>query len=179
MRHDIIINDYFAWMYDLVCSGRFSRTVSFRKLLSYLHDTEFTFLMPMDENRAENGIDLRYRFSFDYTGVERADLYLQGPCSVLEMILAMAIKIEETMDNPRMGDRTSQWFWNMIVSLGLGSMNDDNFDERYVSETVDRFLRREYEPNGKGGLFTIRGCSDDLRDVDIWCQMCWYLNSIT
>ena len=83
------------------------------------------------------------------------------------------------MDDPDLGDRTSQWFWRMIVSLGLGSMVDERFDISMVHDVVERFLNREYEPNGKGGLFTIRHCEYDLRDVEIWYQLCWYLDSIT
>lgn len=178
MRHNTIADDYFAWMYNLTC-GHFPNNVSFKRLLAHLHDVEFKFLLPRDENRAEDGVSLRYRFSIRYTGAEDADLYLYGTCSVLEMILALAFKIEENMDDPLMGDRTAQWFWNMMVSLGLGSMSDDRFDEEYVDHVLDRFLYRNYEPDGKGGLFTIRGCPDDLRDLEIWAQMCRYLNTIT
>lgn len=178
MRRNYIRDDYFAWMYDIVCGDRFSGDVSFKRLLTYLHDTEFVYSLMMDENRADDGVSLRYRFSIGYTVDSEAHLYLNGTCSVLEMMIALAFKMEESMDNPLMGDRTGQWFWNMIVSLGLGSMNDDNFDIRHVSMCVNRFLNRDYEPNGEGGLFTIRGCEDDLRDVEIWHQMCWYLNNI-
>ena len=83
------------------------------------------------------------------------------------------------MDNPAYGDRTGQWFWNMMSSLGLSSMSDDIYDRDYVEYAISRFLNREYEPNGKGGLFTIRDCEVDLRNVEIWTQMCWYLDTIT
>ena len=82
------------------------------------------------------------------------------------------------MDDPDVGDRTGQWFWSMITSLGLGSMTDDRFDWHYTHTVVTRFLNREYEPNGKGGLFTIRNCHRDLRKVEIWDQLCWYLGTI-
>ena len=178
MRHDDIMNDYFVWMYETVCGDRFSRNITFRNLFAYLHDTEFVYCIDNDENRAEDGLDLRYRFAIDYSSVRNADEYLKGPCSVLEMIIALAFKIEETMEDPRMGDRTAQWFWNMIVSLGLGSMSDDRFDEGHVRAVVSRFLNRAYEPNGAGGLFTIRGYHEDLRDMEIWRQMCLYLDAI-
>ena len=178
MRHDHVIDDYFAWMYMLVCGDRFAPNVSFRKLLTLLYETEFVCVMARDENRAEDGRDLRYRFALDYVSLEHADDYLRGPCTMLEMMIALAFKIEETMDNPRMGDRTAQWFWNMVVSLGLGSMNDDWFDERQARKIIVTFLNRDYEPNGKGGLFTLRGCDEDLRTIEIWHQMCWYLNMI-
>ena len=66
----------------------------------------------------------------------------------------------------------------MINNLGLGDMIDSRFDEFYVEETIDIFLNREYQSNGKGGLFTIKNCDYDLREVEIWYQLCWYLDSI-
>lgn len=175
MIRDELVNEYFEWMYDLVCGKRYAKDISYRKLLMQLHNTEFIFSIPKDKNRAEDGIDLRRRFDHYF-----AETYLDGPCSVLEMMIALSIRCEETiMDNPNVGDRTGQWFWGMIVNLGLGSMIDSHYDKQYVDQVITRFLNREYEPNGKGGLFTIRNCQEDLRDVEIWYQLCWYLDSIT
>jgi len=174
---DQVKNDYFEWMYDLVTDNRCSEEVSYRRLLMHLHNTEFVYINPMDENRAKNGEHLRYRFARQ-VGVDEELLDI-GPCSIMEMILALAIRCEEeTMDDPDVGDRTAQWFWNMVTNLGLGGVMDDQYDRRYVDDVLDRFLNREYEPDGRGGLFRIRNCKYDLREVEIWCQMCWYLNSI-
>ncbi len=82
------------------------------------------------------------------------------------------------MDDPVLGDRTSQWFWGMITSLGLGGMYDSLFDERLVQDIVTTFLNREYEPNGRGGLFTIRDAHRDMRNIEIWYQMHDYINTI-
>ena len=177
---DIINNEYFNWLYHKACGGRYPDTISYRKLLLQLHSIPFRWVIARDENRAEDGIYLRRRFAYDYTDIEDADEYLTEPCSVLEMMLALAIRCEETiMDDPEMGDRTTQWFWGMIATLGLGSMSDDRFDRLYVVDVINRFLNREYEPNGKGGLFKVRNCDYDLRDIEIWIQLLWYLDSIT
>lgn len=176
---DIISNDYFNWLYDKACGSRYSDDISYRKFLLQLHSIPFRWVIARDENRAEDGIDLRRRFSYDYTNIDDAYEYLTEPCSVLEMMLALAIRCEETiMDDPSIGDRTTQWFWQMVVNLGLGSMTDDRFDKRYIINVVNRFLDRDYEPNGKGGLFKVRNCEYDLRDVEIWIQLCWYLDTI-
>ena len=175
---DKIANEYFDWMFHLACNKRYSNTISYRKLFTHLHNTEFIFTIQRDVNRALDGIDLRHRFA---TAQNCEDLieYLDGPCSVLEMMIALSIRCEETiMDDPVIGDRTGQWFWNMITNLGLGAMIDSKYDKEEVDYILARFLNREYEPNGKGGLFTVRHCEDDLRTVEIWYQMCWYLNNI-
>ena len=175
---DKIIDEYFEWMFNLACGERYSKLISYRKLLMYLHDVEFTFSIPRDGDRAEDGIDMRRRFELSHDYGDLSDI-LTGPCSVLEMMIALAIRCEETiMDNPDVGDRTGQWFWGMIVNLGLGAMDDDKFDIHLVENSIERFLNRKYEPNGKGGLFTVRHRDRDLRYVEIWWQLCWYLDDI-
>ena len=82
------------------------------------------------------------------------------------------------MDDLEYGDRTAQWFWEMIVSLGLGSMTDDRFDRRFVEDVILDFMNRDYAPNGKGGLFTIRNYPYDMRDLEIWSQLNKYLKTI-
>lgn len=172
---------YLEWMYQIICDGGPSKGRSYDHLLRCLHDTDFTYTIPMDGNRAEDGVDLRYRYGYEM-GCNGAVIsrYLDDrPCSVLEMMVALCIRCEEhIMDDPDIGDRTGRWFWDMIRSLGLEEMDDERFDERYVRECVSRFLRRRYRKDGKGGLFTIREGKRDMRSVEIWYQMCWYLDEI-
>lgn len=180
-RHEIT-NAYFEWLYDLVCENRYHPDNSQRKLLMQLHDTEFTYLIPRDKNRAEDGKALRYRFAKTHHHDESVDYVmdcLDEPCSVLEMMVALAVRCEEDyMDDPRYGNRAAQWFWEMIVSLGLGSMFDSRYDKQYVDDILRRFLDRRYDPDGRGGLFRVRNCSLDLRKMEIWQQMCYFLGAL-
>ena len=175
---DRINDDYFEWLCEVVDSKRFSKHVSYRKLLMHLHNIEFTWFIPYDDNRADDGIMLRRKYALARHDEELSD-YISGPCSVLEMMAALAIRCEESiMDDTLFGNRTGQWFWGMIHNLGLSPMNDSNFDAEFVDDVIARFLNREYEPDGKGGLFTIKNCDHDLRTVEIWRQLSWYLGSI-
>lgn len=176
---DQVNDEYFEYLCDLVDSRRFSRQVSYRKLLRHLHNIEFTWFVPHDDNRADDGIQLRRDFALDMNDPSMVR-YIGGPCSVLEMMVALAVRCEKTiMDDTLMGNRTGQWFWGMIKNLGLNSMRDSNFDIDYVDEAIARLLNREYEPDGRGGLFTVKHCQYDMRKVEIWCQLSWYLGSIT
>lgn len=181
MLQDELDIKYFRWLYDLVYDGDNYNRLTYHKLLTFLYQTEFTYIIDMDCNRAEDGISFRYRYGYEH----RLDddviaRYLDTrPCNVLEMMVALAFKVEEQiMDDPSYGNRTGQWFWNMIVSLGLGNMHDNNFDEGYVRWAVYKFLHRDYDANGKGGLFTIDNCRYDLRDMEIWSQCMWYLDGV-
>ena len=113
---DNVENKYFNWLYDYVCEKRFPDSISYKKVLTLLHQTEFTWSIPMDENRAGDGIDLRRRFSYEMChDYNRMAYEINSPCSVLEMMLALAIRCEETiMDDTRYGDRTCEWFWKMM-----------------------------------------------------------------
>lgn len=170
-------DEYFEWLYNYVCKERLNSSISYTKLFMLLHDIEFQFYIRNDVNRARDGVDLRYRFAM-FMDDERIMDILDGPCSVLEMMVALAIRCEETiMDDTRYGDRTSQWFWNMLSNLGISYMTNDKYDKEIAIEKIYNFLERRYDPDGKGGLFYIKGCQDDLRDMEIWTQLCWYLDN--
>ena len=168
---------YFDWMYARVMSPRYS----YRKLLNRLNEIPFTYILPMDENRKEDGLDLRYRFGHEngISDKEIANRLDISECSVLEMMVALAIHCEENiMDDPEFGDRTGKWFCEMLGNLGLSSMDDQRYNQQYVDAHIDIFLHRRYDPDGRGGLFHLRRCTEDLRNVQIWYQMNWYLNEI-
>lgn len=174
---DQIKSDYFEWMYDLVSGNRFARGNTYRRLLTFLHDVEFVYFVPYDENRAAEGISLRYHYCLQHDCTD-LEWCLDGPCSVLEMMVALAIRCENIIDNPEKGDQTGQWFWAMITNLGLGSMTDTNYNEWLVNDVITRFLNREYEPDGRGGLFRVRGWRRDMRTAEIWHQLMAYINSM-
>lgn len=159
MTRDELSDQYFDWMYQLVVDDRYSNK-SYRKLFARLYDTEFTYTIPMDGNRAEDGINLRYRFGCEqlYSDVMVASCLDDRPCSILEMMIALSIRCEEhIMDDPDVGDR--------------------KFDRYLVDATLERFLDRGYERNGEGGLFTVNN-GRDMRRTEIWYQMNYYLSEM-
>jgi hypothetical protein len=175
---------YFEWLYELVCGKWEPRNLSFRRLLTFLYDTQFVPDNEMDRNRAVDGENLRGRFAEecnDIPGIipeNNVSVTFQGkPCNMLEMMVALALRCEETiMEDADIGNRTGQWFWSMIVSLGLASMDDNRFHQSRAEFVIERFRRRDYQPNGAGGLFTLQNPKEDMRTLDIWYQMMAYLN---
>lgn len=181
MTQDELDYEYLDWLYDIVCDDRYSNNLGYRKLFAYLYDTEFTYSVPMDSNRYEDGINLRYRFGQERDIDPRmiASYLDNSACSVLEMMIALALRCEDTiMDNPDIGNRVGQWFWEMIVNLGLGRMTDSNFDIDYAEHVMYIFLNRQYDKDGTGGLFKIHDPNRDMRTAEIWYQMCWHLSEV-
>ena len=170
---------YFDWICDWMDpEGRYSA------LLKRLYELEYTWILPEDGNRAENGCNLRVRFE-ETSGMEcRADYVEDWPCSILEM-LALATRIDDLiMYDFSAGDRTADWFWEMIENMGLYTCTDSEWKHaprqvsEYVNERVDIFLNRKYGPDGTGGsIFPVPGLRDlDFRNEEIWLQMYRYFN---
>lgn len=171
--------EYRKWLVGLamhVCSdyGDYS------ELFEYLYSREFYSDIAKDYNRAEDGKELRIRFADEY-GISVNKVYgeLDGRCSVLEMMLALAIRCEEQiMWDPELGDRTGLWFHDMLVSMHIDDETDGYFDVDLVKKAVDTMLNRTYRRNGSGGLFTLRETNKDMRKAEIWYQLNWYLNEV-
>ena len=179
MRDDIS-NEYLDYLENIACGDDSVLKHSYQKLFTILSTTEFIVnpVCPRDENRLMAGVELRASFAEEY-GYSNKEIRasINYPCSVLEMMVALSIYIEQNvMDNPIYGDRTCQWFWGMVSSLGLGTADDRHFDVGAVIFTLNRFMNREYEPNGRGGLFTVDNPDCDMRDIEIWWQATRYLN---
>lgn len=181
MTKTMLKDEYFKWICDLIDADHLSAQHSYNRLLRHLHEIDFEYSIEMDGNRAEDGVDLRYRFGYEFSYEDSmiASLLDDCPCSVLEMMVSLAMRCEEhIMDDPEIGNRTGEWFWNMISNLNLDSMDDCAYCSEYIDAVISKFLNREYGRDGRGGLFTVPHCKKDLRSVEIWYQMCWYLDAI-
>lgn len=170
---------YFNWMRKLVCDREHSDPFRYEKLFRHLNSTEFVYILAMDGNREADGIDLRYRFAYEKKYDDAlVEQYLDSDlCSILEMMVALAVRCEEhVMCDPDIGDRTWMWFWEMIGSLGLTGMTDDQYQQEYVERVLRDFMLRRFSRNGHGGLFTIQSGDCDMRSTEIWYQLCHWLN---
>ena len=171
---------YFEWLCGHIDDRYGSKIRSYYSLLWYLFNTSFYWSVARDANRADDGMNLRNTYIESrryYYGVpDLPDSVFSNDCSVLEMMIALAIRCEtHIMAEQDKGDRTANWFWGMIESMGLLDMTDDNYDEQWVDISVHKMLDRKYASDGTGGLFTINDPSIDMRRVEIWIQMNWYL----
>lgn len=159
-------DDYFYWLtgllnYDYILEN-------YEKLLRLLMETEFTWTVEYDGNRAADGLYLR-RLYLRQTG---QFCRLERECSVLEMLIALCRRCEdELMYDPDLGDRTGYWFMIILTNLGLNLYDDYHFDCDSVDTIVERFLDRDYEMNGMGGPFPCAVSEIDFRKKDLWWQL--------
>lgn len=146
----------------------------YTNLLRKLFMTEFEWIIPDDENRAVDGVSMRQEFTAQ-TGIV---MILPDTCSVLEMLIALARRINDITYEVERGPFTYYWFWTMIRNLGIAEMDDIHYDEGMVTIVLHDWMNRLYSPNGRGSLFYIPGCESDVRSVDIWCASNWYLTTL-
>lgn len=154
---------YIKWLahkVDISVSG--DSETSYVRLMNALYDKEFYSTVGMDENRIEDGLSLRE----EYCGDEGSEKL----CSLLEVMVALALRCErEILAGVATG---SDVFWDMLDNLGLIDYTDYRFDGDEVDYILDRLLDREYEKDGRGGLFYLGKSGEiDMREEEIWWQM--------
>lgn len=167
---------YLTWLYtkvglDKELGPRFTRW----SLLRQLHKTEFVWFVPNDDNRVEDGRDLRYEFLDEFSITWVDEFWMRLGCSVLEMLVALSRRLSfEAEGEP------SDWFWKMIDNLGLAGLTDHRYHlphiPKQVEDVVNQLIFRTYEFDGSGGgLFPLKFPDKDQRQVEIWYQLSAYL----
>jgi hypothetical protein len=97
---------------------------------------------------------------------------LDAPCSVLEMLIALATRFAYLTFDPINGSEPKkvESFWELINNLKLSSFHTKNVG------IINDFLERQYSSDGYGGLFPLEFPKEDQRHVEIWYQMMAYIN---
>lgn len=162
---------YYRWLIDLL-DDDYLRT-SYQKLLRHLFDTVYYWEINYDGNRASDGLNLRKYFGRE---IGYDDFSLPQGCSVLEMMIALARRTEDDiMHDPKLGNRTSYWFWMMLENLDLDRFDDYDYNAEEVDYILQIFMHHAYSPDGNGGLFPCYGIETDMRKTDLWWQLNQYL----
>lgn len=164
---------YLTWLYDQVGSVKLkSPRKTYWSLIGTLFKKEFVWLIPNDDNRVEDGKDLRYEFIRE-SGLEPDPDWMEMGCSILEMMYGVARRLAWESDRePR------ECFWFLVENLELADYNDGNFNDavrKEINEVLDQVVWRTYHADGRGGLFPLEHPTEDQREVEIWYQLCAYL----
>lgn len=171
MRHEPIEETYFNWLCSKVMqlNGPPTPSTTYFNLFRILHSTEFIDMIPNDDNRVEDGLELREYFLRE-TGYKADPDWTSTGCSILEMLIAFANRAEFDSYTD-----SKTWFWRFLENLDLIRFRDDHvgsFDE--VHDILDRFVYRSYSYSGRGGLFPLDHAQRDQRNVEIAYQFFEY-----
>ena len=164
---------YFEYLLQFAGRDTHWGAYSWRKCFKLLHSIPFraTKEFPQDDRRACDACDMRYRWAEYEMGDKTLRDYLPKEVSVFEVMVRLAVVIEERfMTDDDYGDRTSQWFFYMISSMGLNGQTDECINEDEVTAIVNNFLDRKYDEKGKGGLFYLPSAFKEMNKIELWDQ---------
>ncbi len=139
------------------------------KLLRELQNTEFVWVVSMDDNRAEDGKELRHEFLLE-ARIAVDQEWLNIGCSIFEMLIAFSRRASFTTDRS-----SPEWFWEFIDNLGLAGFNDASFNLFVITDILYSFIWRTFDYHGNGGMFPLKHPHQDQRKLEIWYQFCEYL----
>jgi hypothetical protein len=160
---------YYEWLVDQI---DVPQDKSFLHLFERMHNVEFVWLIPNDDNRVEDAIDLRGEFA-------GSDGHLNlGGATCLEMVVALSRKLGFIASG---GGHAKQWAWTLIKNLGLSRFADPMTPDKM--ERIDLILHdliwRNYNSDGSGGFFPLQRPDIDQTKVDIWHQLNAYVTEMT
>ena len=171
---------YFEWLYSQIGPLKNRNPErNFWHLCRQLYSTEFIWFVPNDDNRVEDGKELRAAFlSSTRTTLSARDRdWMDLGCSMLEMLVALA-----KLASFESGRSHVEWFWRFMHNLELDGYSDKVYSrsvgrgvDEGVEEVLDRLNNRTYSRDGTGGLFPLRHARQDQREIELWYQMSSYL----
>jgi hypothetical protein len=168
-----LLEDYYDYLLDIIGFNQPEHR-KYGRLLDDLFGIPFKYTLEMDQNRDMDGLYLRKEFLFDVGLDVNRDIWYDDR-SVLEVLIAFSRRIEtEITGEPGMDDY-GRWFWKMLKNLDI-LYEDRRYDHGLVRHKLDIWMCRKFERSGSGGLFPLKKCQVDQREVEMWYQMQAYLN---
>lgn len=153
--------EYFEWLMEQIHNQK----GKYRKLLWHLYHKEFIYILDFDRNRYMDGLFLRKEFGYES----------DRPCSVLEMLIELALRLEEEyMGDPR-HPHPEYIFWEMIRNLKLDKCCGRTVNIDKIDKILIRWMTRRFTSNGGGSIFPLRHTNRDQRGIEIWSQAMEYL----
>ena len=181
--YDALNETYIQWLYSKV--GSHDKEYShYWRVIRRLYRKEFYFVVPNDANRYEDGLFLRTMFAdeYGYNWDDITKIFYDKPCTVLEMMVAFARRIDsDVMWDPEKGDRSAFWFWQMLQNAGLDMKRfcDEHFDKECLIELenmINRVISRHYNRSGEGGFFPIFHTRKNFQRMELWYQMQYWMD---
>lgn len=161
--------DYGDWLVERVGFKRRGYT----KLMELLHESPFLVYIDRDDDRVEDGKALRD----DYCSENRIPIYLfdYEECTVLEMLVGLAIRVDNEWTGDPGEEHPEVIFWEMLKNLGLDRYSNGRFRKDPAINILGRWIKREFERDGKGSIFPLKEPYYDQTQVEIWKQMQEYV----
>lgn len=165
--------DYYHWLTQRihVPNGK-----TYFDLFEIMHNTEFVWMVPNDDNRVQDGLDLRYHF-LEMTH-HRGNLDKLGGATCLEVLVALSRRVAFMATGNK---HSHQWAWTLLKNLGLHKFSDPLTPEKInrVNNILHNLIWRQYREDGTGGFFPLQNPDIDQTKIEIWHQLSAYVTEMT
>lgn len=166
-------DDYLHWL-EPQLKDDYSQGKSYWGLVNLMFDTPFTWVIPLDENRVGDGMDLRIEFAREVRIRPRAmDIF--GPGSFLEVLIGLSRRLAFDA-----GGQDPEWCWVLMTNLELHWLPDPLTPpkQRRAEEIMRVAMERTYSPDGTGGFFPLTRPDGDQTRIEIWYQMSQFIEEL-
>jgi len=163
--------EYYTWLTKKI---NIPNGKTYLELFERLHNAEFVWTIPNDDNRVQDGLDLRGEF-LEIRGGGELDL---GGATCLEVLVALSRRVSFIASG---NGHSHQWAWTLLKNLGLHRFSDPLTPgkAKYVDKIIHDLVWRDYHADGRGGFFPLQNPDSDQRKIEIWYQLNAYVSEMT
>lgn len=174
MNEHPLAEEYLRWLEPQLRDDQGESDKTYGDLMRLMFEKEFVWIVANDDNRIQDGLELRAEFC--YANHIRSDALADlGPCSFLEVLIGLSRRLAFLA-----GSRAPGWSWQLLNNLELHRMADplERRKVRKVEAIMDDVIWRRYRPDGGGGFFPLIDSDDDQTRIEMWYQMAAYVGEL-
>lgn len=159
------VKAYFHWLVEQI---RHEGPKTYWDILWVMHEKDFVFIVPRDDNRLVDGLELRPEFLIQSDAPPSIKPELFGQCSVLEVMIALSRRMSFVA-----GEDAEGWAWVMMSNLGFDKFSDPLGPRKRQRshEILNNLVWRHYQSDGSGGFFPLAWPETDQTTTELWYQM--------
>ena len=169
-----LTEDYLRWLEPQLRDEHGNPGKDYWDLLNLMFEKKFTVVVPMDENRAVDGLDLRTEFAHEIR-IRPNRMQILGASSFLEVLIGLSRRMAFIA-----GGSAPGWAWHLLSNLELHRMSDPLSRPKHnkAQEIMDTVISRSYSPDGTGGFFPLAWPDEDMTRIELWYQMNAYVGEL-
>jgi hypothetical protein len=169
-----LTEDYLHWLEPQLRDEHGNPDKTYWDLLNVMFEKEFRWVIPMDENRMMDGLDLRTEFAREHR-IRPATMRNLKSCSFLEVLISLSRHMAFIA-----GGSAPGWAWQLLGNLELHRMSDPLSQSKFnrLQRIMDVAIERTYLPDGTGGFFPLAWPEEDMAKIELWYQMNAYIGEL-
>lgn len=180
---------YVEWLESFTIDERINERyrLSYHNLIRQLWEIVFVPSIGNDHDRAAEGLELRSRYN-DILAKKAGEgdfvtpdvMAIFGECRVLEMLVALSMRMYDLMQDMGIYNSVSRWFWEIMKNVGFDLLDDSRWDseqstfnnKQFINYICDEIMHGFGQSIGRrGGWFFV----ENWDSIEIWYQMHRYL----